>query len=56
MSLDEVQVELDEQARWGLNRTDRAVVRLLVVVRFLMGRSVDLEQRVSDLERRLPPP
>jgi hypothetical protein len=56
VSIEEVQTELDQQARWGVNRTHRAVARLLIVVRVLGGRIVDLERRVNELEERVPPP
>lgn len=46
--------EMTEQARWGLSRADRAVVKLLAGVRAVFVRVKALEDRVTALEQRLP--
>lgn len=44
--------DMTEQTRWGLSRSDRAIIRLVAGVKNLVVRLKALEDRVKALEGR----
>lgn len=48
--ISEAETDITEQARWGLSRGDRAVVRIVAAAKLIAFRLKALEDRVSALE------